>query len=225
MSDSIAIKHVEEPVGDTETTRTVAKSPHERVFGWFGHEDPAENSSAAPLSIETPARPSASMPIHPTCVVHHVDAVNSSAPIEEFLAATLSVRQAFAEARQIASSDVDVYDEFATRLEQILRRFGHVAFDVTGRIVLLEGTDPRLGLSALRAAGQVQDRTVHRTRLNLASNALQSSIPEHRYGALHVLADVADVAALRELLEAARRERIVALRADIERLIELLRHR
>lgn len=153
-------------------------------------------------------------------------ALNITAATEDFAAATFALRKTFAEARQLLAAGIeaadDLHDRFTVRLELLLRRFGQPAFDITGRIVLLEGTDAKLGLSALRAAGHVKDTSIHETRLTLARNALRSKIPELRYGALHVLADLGDHAAAADVAEAARREPISALRADMKRLADLL---
>jgi hypothetical protein len=181
--------------------------------------DALPSTSSGLLATTTPFGPSVAAQIAPAVVL------NSTAPIEEFLAATISMRQAFDEARRVTRTDESLFEAFAVRLEELLRRYGHVAFEVTGRIVLFEGVDPKLGLTALRAAGHVSEPAARDTRRSLALNALHSKVAEHRYGALHVLADLGDVSAIQDLAAAAQREGIAALRADIDRLIRLLNDR
>ena len=90
-------------------------------------------------------------------------------------------------------------------------------------INLLEAlVEPVVGLAALRAVGHVRDRSSGETRRSFAESAIRSRIPELRYGAIHVLADLGDSRAITELKQAASREPIAGIRGDIERLISAL---
>lgn len=157
-----------------------------------------------------------------SAVVAASNLASSTAPIGEFTAATLAVRQALGQGGNVLANDEESRDRFVTRLESLVRRYGALALEITGRVVLLEGTDPKTGLSALRAAGNVRDVAANETRRLLAENALHSRVPELRYGALHVLADIGDTDARAKLAEAEEREAIGAIRADIRRLRKTL---
>jgi hypothetical protein len=159
-------------------------------------------------------------------VAYVVTSPNATAATEDFALATMALRSAFAAAASRLSERFDrkddIYQCLTDEVEAILRRFGQLAFDIAGRIVLLEGPAPGIALSALRAAGYVNDPTIRETRRTLARNALKSKVPELRYGALHVFAGLGERASATEVAEAAEREPISRLRSDMERLIGIL---
>ena len=155
----------------------------------------------------------------PACEVMGI--THATVAVADFAAATLALRTAFADATcAVARAELpeDEHERFMQQVESLLNRFGQVAFEVTERLTLLEGADPAIGLSALRAASQVHDPTVHETRLTFARNALHSKTPELRFGALNIFADLGDPVATTDLAAAAHREPISAIRADMQRI-------
>jgi hypothetical protein len=152
--------------------------------------------------------------------------LNATAPVNPDVAVRKAVVGAFAEARLATADDPEAAAlRFTGTLEQLLNDFGAPALDSTAEMVLLGGADPLSSLCALSAVGQMPKRVADQTRRDFAEQALRSAVPELRIGAVGLLADLEDQDVIPSLVTAVQRERIAALRLDMEHVIAQLHAR
>lgn len=163
--------------------------------------------------------------VSPLCFLGAAEAQTSAtAPSEAVAELRNSVVRAFRRARfEFFEEGTD--STLATELWDILGRFAALKpVDVIAQQVLTCGLPPSLGAEALRALGRVHDRLSLEDRKWFAEQAIRfSAHPALRYGAALALATIDDAEARQVLQEATARENLVALRRNMEQMVQQLR--